>query len=242
MKVTDGDQGFPEGRPLELPWWPKERGRPPTREPLSREEIVAAAIRLIDRDGLDALSMRRLGEELGASATTSYWHVGNKDSLLGFVSDAIYGEMLAELPAEAAATWQDDVLLVARAARRVLVERHPRAVRLFAGRNRLGPNTLGFMDRLLAALRPTGLDASRTLLAYRLILNAIYGYAANEAPDAEGTADGTAEASATRLASLPAAQFPNILAVVPAIGRVPTGEQYEYGIKRLLKGIEADVP
>ena len=60
--------------------------------------------------------------------------------------------------------------------------------------------------------------------------------------DAEGTADGTAEASATRLASLPAAQFPNILAVVPAIGRVPTGEQYEYGIKRLLKGIEADVP
>ncbi len=95
---------------------------------------------------------------------------------------------------------------------------------------------------MLAALRPTGLDASRILLAYRLILNAIYGYAANEAPGAEGTADGTAEASATRLASLPAAQFPNILAVVPAIGRAPTGEQYEYGINCVLKGIEADLP
>ena len=62
------------------------------REPISRDAIVAAAIRLLDREGLAALSMRRLGDELGAGAASLYWHVGSKDGLLDLVFDEIIGE------------------------------------------------------------------------------------------------------------------------------------------------------
>src|SRR2546429_1473135 len=62
------------------------------REPISREAIVKAAIDLLDREGLPALSMRRLGDELGAGAASLYWHVGSKDGLLDLVLDEIIGE------------------------------------------------------------------------------------------------------------------------------------------------------
>ena len=62
------------------------------REPISRDAIVAAAIRLLDREGLAALSMRRLADELGAGAASLYWHVGSKDGLLDLVLDEIIGE------------------------------------------------------------------------------------------------------------------------------------------------------
>src|SRR5271169_7023157 len=59
------------------------------RDPISRDAIVAAAIRLLDREGLAALSMRRLADELGAGAASLYWHVGSKDGLLDLVLDEI---------------------------------------------------------------------------------------------------------------------------------------------------------
>ena len=62
------------------------------REPISRDAIVAAAIRLLDREGLAALSMRRLADELGAGAASLYWHVGSKDGLLDLVIDELVGE------------------------------------------------------------------------------------------------------------------------------------------------------
>ena len=82
-----------------VPWWPAERTPEPQdgREPLTRARIVDAALRIIDRDGLDALSMRRLGDELGAGTTSVYWHVANKDQLLDLVLDHVLGEVSAEV-------------------------------------------------------------------------------------------------------------------------------------------------
>src|SRR2546421_422619 len=71
------------------------------REPISRDAIVAAAIGLLDREGLSALSMRRLGEELGAGAASLYWHVGSKDGLLDLVLiDRVNGFTVAETGVE----------------------------------------------------------------------------------------------------------------------------------------------
>jgi AcrR family transcriptional regulator len=75
------------------------------REPISREAIVKAAIDLLDREGLPALSMRRLGDELGAGAASLYWHVGSKDGLLDLVLDEIIGEQ--QVPDPDPARWQE---------------------------------------------------------------------------------------------------------------------------------------
>src|SRR5215470_1661045 len=77
-----------------LPWWPAERPpREEAGEPLTRARIVKAALDLIDEEGLDALSMRRLGSRLGAGATTLYWYVSSKDQLLDLAVDEIFGEL-----------------------------------------------------------------------------------------------------------------------------------------------------
>src|SRR2546429_8153285 len=86
------------------------------REPISREAIVKAAIDLLDREGLPALSMRRLGDELGAGAASLYWHVGSKDGLLDLVLDEIIGEQ--QVPDPDPARWQEQLKDAATSMRR----------------------------------------------------------------------------------------------------------------------------
>jgi AcrR family transcriptional regulator len=85
------------------PPWQRLPDRPARRrrEPISREAIVTAAIQLLDREGLAALSMRRLGDELGVGAASLYWHVGSKDSLLARLQEAADAarDYIASLPA-----------------------------------------------------------------------------------------------------------------------------------------------
>src|SRR5437868_5722680 len=89
-----------------------ERNSRRRREPISREAIVAAAITLLDREGLAALSMRRLAEELGAGAASLYWHVGSKDGLLDLVLDQLIGE--GQVPDADPARWREQLKQVAR--------------------------------------------------------------------------------------------------------------------------------
>ena len=78
-----------DDKPARLAWWPEVRDRSGGRQPLSRDQIVAAAIRLIDAEGLEGFSMRRLGQALGSGATSVYWHVKDKDQLIDLVLDEI---------------------------------------------------------------------------------------------------------------------------------------------------------
>ena len=78
-------------------WTRPKRGRRREQPALSQDQIVAEAIKLLDADGLEALTMRKLGAALGAVATAVYWHVANKDELLELVVDEVYGEI--EVPA-----------------------------------------------------------------------------------------------------------------------------------------------
>ena len=86
------------------PPWQRLPDRPARRrrEPISREAIVTAAIQLIDREGLAALSMRRLGDELGVGAASLYWHVGSKDGLLARLQEAADAarDYIVSLPAD----------------------------------------------------------------------------------------------------------------------------------------------
>src|ERR1700743_2792992 len=91
---------MPNDPEIPPPPWQRapDRGSRPRREPISKEAIVTAAIGLLDREGLAALSMRRLAEELGTGAASLYWHVGSKDGLLDLVLDEIIGEQQAPEP------------------------------------------------------------------------------------------------------------------------------------------------
>src|SRR5262245_38803736 len=101
--------------------WTRDQRRP-SKETLSREHVVRAAVELLDAEGLAGLSMRKLGERLSAGATSIYWHVETKDDLLEFAMDEIYGEV--DVPAPELAGWRSGATLLAHSLRAMIL-RHP---------------------------------------------------------------------------------------------------------------------
>src|SRR3989442_10616094 len=122
------------------------------RTPLSRERILRVAINLADRNGIDSLSMRKLGQELGVEAMSLYSHVANKDDLLDGMVDVVFGEIG---PPPAGVGWRSVMHQRAVAARTAL-SRHPWAIGLMESRRRPGPATLRHHDAVLGALRKAG--------------------------------------------------------------------------------------
>src|SRR6266536_1712048 len=94
--ATGVDPARPHDQPVPEPPWRRRRREVAPRAPLSREAIADAALRLLDRDGLDGLRMRRLAKELGTGAASLYWHVQSKDELLELLVDRVMTEI--ELP------------------------------------------------------------------------------------------------------------------------------------------------
>jgi TetR/AcrR family transcriptional regulator, tetracycline repressor protein len=224
----------------DLPWPAAAR---PTegREPLTRDEIVAGAIRLADAEGLAALSMRRLGQELGAGATSLYWHVRNKDQLEDLMIDALIGEVAAEIaPAEG---WRGQLAEVARALRRVLL-RHRHVAPLLGARPTIGPHALDAAERVMGILRDAGFDDRTTSLASGGLINYASGFALFESRSPGGAPDSperqeVTEAVMAYFQSLPPERYPNLLAVARA--RISEDDQFEYGLQRLLDGFDADL-
>ena len=133
-------------------WRTSPSGRP--RTPLTREAIIDAALRVLDRDGVDALSMRRVGEELGTGAASLYWHVRNKGELLQLVFEHVTDEVV--LPAPDPARWQEQLRDLARDTRANL-ERHRDVARISLGRIPAGPTLARMTEWLFELLRPAGI-------------------------------------------------------------------------------------
>jgi AcrR family transcriptional regulator len=141
------------------------------RKPLNRERILAAALELVDEQGIDALSMRKLGQSLGYEAMSLYNHVANKDDLLDGMLDLVLAEM--KPPAE------DGGLPAIRAAAlsaHEALQRHPWAAGVLMTPARVRPARLEFMNALLGALRGAGFSAETTYHAYHVIDAHIIGF------------------------------------------------------------------
>ncbi|MFD4630731.1 TetR/AcrR family transcriptional regulator [Streptomyces sp. NPDC058284] len=151
------------------------------REQLSREQIVAEAVRLLDSDGLEALSMRKLGTRLDAGATSLYRHVANKDELIELVVDEVYGE-LAVPTAEGAADWRDAAVRSAYSLRAMIL-RHPWVASVLGqvGLIHLGPNVTKMSERMAAVYRAAGFPADETELALSAVISYVIGMATSEA-------------------------------------------------------------
>lgn len=148
----------------------------PPRLPLSRDRVIRAAVRLADEIGLDALTMRRLGSELGVEAMSLYKHVANKEAILDGVVDAVIGEI--ELP-EIDAEWRGAMRQRATSAREVLT-RHSWAIGLMESRRVNGPATLRYMNAIIGNLRTAGFSVENSAHAFWLLDSFVYGHVIQE--------------------------------------------------------------
>lgn len=158
------------------------RPRPGREQPaLSRDQIVAEALRLLDSDGIDALSMRKLGTRLGAGATSLYRHVANKDELIELAIDEIYGEI--EVPASAdPAAWRADAVHCAQSLRGTML-RHPWIASVLGemGMSYLGPNAMRLAEAMLTLFTRAGLPAAEADQAASTLVAYVTGMATSEA-------------------------------------------------------------
>ncbi|MFI6870753.1 TetR/AcrR family transcriptional regulator [Nocardia sp. NPDC050406] len=148
---------------------------------LNQEQIVAEAIALLDSEGLDALSMRRLGTRLNAGATSLYTHVANKEELLELAVDEIFGEV-AVPQRPSAESWRADMIAIGHSMRDTLL-RHPwmPAVVSTAGLVYLGPNVMRLSDATLEALELAGFSDEQADRAFNALFAYVIGSTTTEA-------------------------------------------------------------
>jgi AcrR family transcriptional regulator len=156
--------------------------RPPRRqkEQLTRERIVAEAIALLDEDGVEALSMRTLGQRLGAGATSLYRHVANKDELIELVVDEVYGEL--EVPeVTVPGAWRTAMHITAHSLRQTGL-RHMWLMQVLGqvGLNYLGPNVVDVTTRGLAILTVAGFDMAEATKAMSSVSSYVIGITSAE--------------------------------------------------------------
>jgi TetR/AcrR family transcriptional regulator, tetracycline repressor protein len=239
---------MPNDPEIPPPPWQRAPDRPSRRrrDPISREAIVAAAIGLLDREGLAALSMRKLAEELGTGAATLYWHVGSKDGLLDLVMDEIIGE--GKVPDPDPPRWQEQLKQVARDQRAAIL-RHPWVVRVSIGRIPMGPNALRYSERILAILRAGGLPPHLAVQGYLLLIATINGFTIDETGVDDRPADDSprpiapedlqqvANMARDYIAALPAALFPNMTALADEFAFANPDERFELLLDIFVDGL-----
>ncbi|WP_067814601.1 TetR/AcrR family transcriptional regulator C-terminal domain-containing protein [Actinomadura kijaniata] len=210
---------------------------------LSRDQIVGAALELLDAEGLTGLSMRRLGTRLNAGATSVYWHVANKDELLELVLDHVMGEV--DVPDPAAEGWRAAAAAYARSLR-AMIHRHPWTVTLFGARPMLGPNATRVMDDVLGALGHAGFTGFDLEYAVSAIVDYVIGAAGGESSWAAGQPEASpaevTDALRPYLARI-ADAHPRVAAHAREVWAAETREvlegRFTFGLDCLLDGIAA---
>src|SRR5438445_7095471 len=142
------------------------------RFPLSRDRILRTALDLADESGIEALTMRKLGQALGFEAMSLYNHVANKDDVLDGILDLVLAETEPPSPA---GDWQTAVRSSAISVHDGLT-RHPWACPLLMSPGHIRPSRLHYMDSLLGRLREAGFSADATYHAYHVLDAHIFGF------------------------------------------------------------------
>ena len=207
------------------------------RTPLTRDRVLRAAVGLADRDGIEALSMRKLGQELGVDAMALYRHVHGKDDLLDGVAELIVGEIERPIATD---DWKAALRQQAMAARRVML-RHPWARRVLEERGTSGPASLAHIEAVLATLLGAGFSMDIAHHALHVLDSRIFGF--NQALfEDSGPADLSPEAEAAIVRAL--AGYPAISELAKAashegvLGRCDDDVEFAFGLDLILDGLE----
>lgn len=223
----------------EPPWKAAPRQRP-ARAPLSREAIVDAAFRVLDREGPGGLSMRKVAADLGAGPASLYWHVAGRDALIDLMIDRVASQV--PLPEPDPERWQEQLKEWLLEVRQVF-DRHPGVAALTLGRIPVGPNLVRWTEWTLALLRGGGVPDR--IAAYAGDLLGLYlgatGYEATLAPPSPSGGplppDEAVRMVRDYYASMPPDQFPNVLATLDELFGGGPEERFELGLDVILRGL-----
>jgi AcrR family transcriptional regulator len=207
------------------------------REPLTRERVVEAALRVMDQEGLEAVSMRRVAREVGVEAMSLYHHVEDKEDLLDGICEHVMAGFEFPDPVE---DWAENCRRGARAWRRLL-QAHPAVMRLFAEQR--GPvrtvDSMRPMEFALRLLRGAGLSDRDTAQAFHAFGGYIQGFVMMELGSIAGGSDEAhLKAHADLVSALPD-EFEALVAVSPYFAECDPDEQFEFGLDLLIRGLEA---
>ncbi|HEV2250445.1 MAG TPA: TetR/AcrR family transcriptional regulator C-terminal domain-containing protein [Candidatus Limnocylindria bacterium] len=200
-----------------------------SRAPLTQTRIAEAALAVVDRDGLEALSMRRLGAELGVEGMAVYRHFPNKAAVLAGVVEALLGELV--IPPPSGVPWQVVFREVARAYRALLL-RHPHAIPLLAALPLSDPAAARAAGAVMALLRAAGFDAQTAIKTLATITSYVVGIAQWEVGTAPLRAEGHDLA-------LPADADPYLVELLPELAKDDCDETFEFGLDVIVRGLDA---
>src|ERR671937_1867701 len=211
-----------------------------SRTHLSRERVLETAVAFADRHGLEALSMRKLGEQLGASAMSAYYYFANKERLLDGMVDVVFSEIE---PPSLELDWKTAMRRRAVSTREAL-NRHRWAIGHMEGRTDHGPANIRLHDALLGCLRAAGFSLEATVHAYSVQDAYIYGFVLQETDMAPETADDFA-AEAQRQMAAYEDQLADYTHIAEVVGGYVAKVGYDYtteflfGLDLILNGLDA---
>jgi len=243
---TEGEEVAEVPPALARLWRRAARPRRSRRRTLHLEGIVAAAIQLVDREGLPALSMARLAQRLGCAPMSLYRHVANKDELLALMMDAAPGAPPAI--GTSARAWRGELERWTCALHEVYL-RHPWILEITAGRPPLEPGQLAWLEAGLRALAGTPLSAREQFAVLMALLYYVRGQTQTLGAASQGAHAGAGSVSVDGYglvleALVDAERFPALCRLIEA-GVFRAGDDegdatsFEFGLTRLLDGVEA---
>ena len=205
------------------------------RVPLSRERIFQAAIDVADREGLQGLTMRRLGTELGVEAMAVYKHVSGKEDILDGMVELVVS--LIETPSHGT-EWRDAMRRRARSARDVL-SRHSWAIGLLDSRRSMGPNQLRYVDSVLGSLRSAGFSIDDAAHAFSLLDSYVYGHVVQEMSMSGASQPGEPPGPALEPEAL-STEYPHLaeMAAHAAGGTFSFDGEFTHGLDVILSALE----
>ena len=206
------------------------------RARLNRDKVVGAAIALADANGIESLSMRKLGGELGVEAMSLYNHVSNKGDLTDGMIDSVFAEI--DLPS-GGTDWRTAMRHRAISVRKVLA-RHPWATGLMESRTTPGPATLRHHDAVLGILREAGFSIVLAAQASSVLDSYIYGFVLQER-NLPATSMGSTKLAQVILARLATQDYPHVAEMTVEHVLQPGYDhdaEFEFGIDLILDGLE----
>lgn len=200
---------------------------------LSREHITREALRLIDTEGLDALSMRKLGKAMGVDAKAMYYYFPTKDALIAGVLETAFAQM--DLPPVLHGSWKSQLKQIAIAYAKLLGE-HPNLLSFLMTLDGSIPVMFQIVERIVAALKDTGLKPRSIFQMVDLFASFVPSFAMSVQ-----RAVSTAEQAYARVMALPAGEFPAVQALLKGLRIEELDEDFEYQLETVLLGIEARI-
>ncbi|MBT2249257.1 TetR/AcrR family transcriptional regulator C-terminal domain-containing protein [Arthrobacter sp. BHU FT2] len=215
---------------------------PPKRR-LTREVVLAKALEIVDSEGVDALTMRRLGQELGRDPMGLYRYAESRAALLDGLAELVLDELSVN---STDPDWKAQLRALAHDVR-LLALQHPNVVPLLVTRPLSTPlglrplGTLRPLEQILSLLVEAGFEEPDALHVYRAYYGFLYGHILNELQEYIVDPDENEALLRLGLHWLPAKEFPRLRSLAPALADYDGAEELDQGISILLAGLEAQL-